>query len=79
MLRTTLQAAADQAAAGHTALRTEFQHDITGLRTEIQNTLGDALTRINAKVTDIDQDTITEYEEIKRQPGETFLKFIARF
>ena len=55
MLRTTLQAAADQATAGHNALRSEFQHDITGLRTEIQNTLGDALTRINAKVTDIDQ------------------------
>ena len=55
MLRTSLQAAAEQVTAGNNALRSEFQHDITGLRSEIQNTLGEALTRINAKVTDIDQ------------------------
>ena len=50
-----LRQAAEQASAGDSALRNEFQHDITGLRNEIQTSLGDALTRINAKVTDIDQ------------------------
>ena len=50
-----MQAAADQAAVSDNALRTEFRNDFNGLWTEIQNTLGDALTRINSRVTDIDQ------------------------
>ena len=50
-----LRQAAEQASAGDSALRNEFQQDITGLRNEIQSSLGEALTRINAKVTDIDQ------------------------
>ena len=55
MLRTSLQAAADQATVGDNALRAEFKSDFANLKQEITNTLGEALTQINAKVTEVDQ------------------------
>ena len=55
MLRTSLQAAADQATVGDNALRAEFKADFANLKLDIRNTLGEALTQINAKVTDVDQ------------------------
>ena len=55
MLRTTLQAAADQSTVGDNALRAEFKSDFLDLKKDIQSSLGDALTQINTRVTDIDQ------------------------
>ena len=55
MLRTSLQAAADQATVADNALRAEFKSDFNNLREQITNTLGDALTQINVKVMEVDQ------------------------